>query len=600
MASWQLLIGPYPATGDYSQYVTDFRDLSFNFSLRQRGSTCRIPLDIWNKAIARPRAFNEVRVLYPDGTTLFGGVIMIVTQQATGNPLLMHYELDCVDYTRWLDHVPAGSASYPDGSIKGDVTIEHLDDAIREIIRDWATNPLSPSFGHRGPGAPITTSSVQAFSLNYPGYDPNYISVSAAIDFLCKQFNIVWFLDQDRDLHTYLPDGTNPATGTLIAPLAPIPMNTSSVTWHDQDPIQPTTRTAAAGIMPTWDYDNDPVRSTGTATAGGSTTLTDSGAAWTVNQWAGGTITITSGTGAGQSKPIASNTATVITVATPWPIQPNATSRYELVLYPGHDLEIVEDGSNTLSGVHVRDYSALSTTKMAQALGTGDGIKTFFPLNHQPADPAHTTATVGGATYSVSNPRGSKSMLTEYVDGQPTDPSPGDDCYVCTTNNGIRFGVPPPAGQAVTATYNYYYPDAQAGPSSALAQIIAAREGFGPGYYYYVIANQTFTAPITINEGIPPSEAAMELALKRFARIPIAANFTSRLPKWRVGQVFYIKSPNRGDTADSELYGSPAYPFTGWGATFGQRFFVTDLTIRITGEATVSCEVRAMNTLWGN
>src|SRR5581483_19254 len=205
MATFRLLIGPYPAAGDYSQYVTDFRQLSFDFSLRQRGSTCRIPVEIFNKAIARPKAFNEIRVLYPDGTTLFGGVVMVVSQKPTGNPLLMHYDLDCVDYTRWLDHVPAGNGSYPDGSLKGAVALEHLDDAIKELIRDWVTNSLSPSFGHPGPQAPVTNNSVQAFSfLNYSGYDPNFVPVSAAIDFLCKQFNVVWYIDQDRDLHVYL------------------------------------------------------------------------------------------------------------------------------------------------------------------------------------------------------------------------------------------------------------------------------------------------------------------------------------------------------------------------------------------------------------
>jgi len=51
---------------------------------------------------------------------------------------------------------------------------------------------------------------------------------------------------------------------------------------------------------------------TGTATAGGASTLTNSGKAWTTNQWTNFQIRITAGTGIGQIRTIASNT--IITV----------------------------------------------------------------------------------------------------------------------------------------------------------------------------------------------------------------------------------------------------------------------------------------------
>jgi hypothetical protein len=53
----------------------------------------------------------------------------------------------------------------------------------------------------------------------------------------------------------------------------------------------------------------------GTATAGAVGTLTDSNATWTVNQYANSDVIIVSGTGAGQRRRIASNTATVLTLA---------------------------------------------------------------------------------------------------------------------------------------------------------------------------------------------------------------------------------------------------------------------------------------------
>lgn len=58
-----------------------------------------------------------------------------------------------------------------------------------------------------------------------------------------------------------------------------------------------------------------PLVTSGKATAGSTTTLTDSGAAWGTTQWVGYTVNITAGTGSGQTAVITSHTATVLTFA---------------------------------------------------------------------------------------------------------------------------------------------------------------------------------------------------------------------------------------------------------------------------------------------
>jgi hypothetical protein len=68
----------------------------------------------------------------------------------------------------------------------------------------------------------------------------------------------------------------------------------------------------------------------GTATAGGASTLDNSAKTWTVNQWTNYQIRITAGTGAGQIRTIASNTATQITVSAAWTTSPDATSQYSI------------------------------------------------------------------------------------------------------------------------------------------------------------------------------------------------------------------------------------------------------------------------------
>lgn len=67
---------------------------------------------------------------------------------------------------------------------------------------------------------------------------------------------------------------------------------------------------------------------TGTATAGGASTLTNSAKAWTINQWTNYQVRITAGTGIGQIRNIASNTGTVLTTSAAWTTTPDATSQY--------------------------------------------------------------------------------------------------------------------------------------------------------------------------------------------------------------------------------------------------------------------------------
>ncbi len=100
---------------------------------------------------------------------------------------------------------------------------------------------------------------------------------------------------------------------------------------------------------------------TGTATAGGATTLTDSGKAWTTNEYAGFELRITSGTGSGQRRSIASNTGTVLTVSTAWATNPDSTSVYGI--FRPLDTKLVWDAGegcfNTLAAT-VKPFSEIS------------------------------------------------------------------------------------------------------------------------------------------------------------------------------------------------------------------------------------------------
>jgi len=82
----------------------------------------------------------------------------------------------------------------------------------------------------------------------------------------------------------------------------------------------------------------------GTATAGASTTLTDSTKSWATNRWANYVVRILHGTGRGQTRIIASNTATVLTVQNAWDTNPDSTSVFAIQANP-ETLYLVSGGN---------------------------------------------------------------------------------------------------------------------------------------------------------------------------------------------------------------------------------------------------------------
>jgi hypothetical protein len=88
----------------------------------------------------------------------------------------------------------------------------------------------------------------------------------------------------------------------------------------------------------------------GTATGGATTTLTDTGKAWGVNQHRGNLLRITGGTGSGQVKHIALNTATLLTISGSdgvWPTTPASGSTYIIYEGPPVTTQKATSGSTT-------------------------------------------------------------------------------------------------------------------------------------------------------------------------------------------------------------------------------------------------------------
>ena len=105
----------------------------------------------------------------------------------------------------------------------------------------------------------------------------------------------------------------------------------------------------------------------GTATGGATSTLTNTAKSWAVNQWTNFQIRIVSGTGAGQVRTIASNTATVITVGSAWTTTPDSTSNYAI---EGNDDYLYLLGNNAVT---LYRYSIGGNTWAVMTPGTARG-----------------------------------------------------------------------------------------------------------------------------------------------------------------------------------------------------------------------------------
>jgi hypothetical protein len=139
---------------------------------------------------------------------------------------------------------------------------------------------------------------------------------------------------------------------------------------------------------PSWVGSDYRAFATGTATAGGASTLTNSAKTWTTNQWTNYQVRIVSGTGAGQIRTIASNTGTVLTTSAAWTTQPDATSVYSI---EGNDDFIYYLGSNAVTlfrySISAGTWTTLSPTA---ARGAAPGVGMSGHWIHEATDAAWT------------------------------------------------------------------------------------------------------------------------------------------------------------------------------------------------------------------
>jgi hypothetical protein len=138
----------------------------------------------------------------------------------------------------------------------------------------------------------------------------------------------------------------------------------------------------------------------GTATAGTSTTLTDSTKSWTTNRWANYVVRILHGTGIGQTRVIASNTATALTVQNAWTTTPDTTSVFAIQGNP--EALYLVSGGNAAILMHNMD-SQVATFGRQQDWGIARGASATVGA-HLPVAIASATWAANVATITTAHP----------------------------------------------------------------------------------------------------------------------------------------------------------------------------------------------------
>jgi hypothetical protein len=164
---------------------------------------------------------------------------------------------------------------------------------------------------------------------------------------------------------------------------------------------------------PSWQGEGYAAFATGTATAGGASTLTNSAKTWTVNQWTNYQVRIVSGTGAGQIRTIASNTATALTTSAAWTTPPDATSVYSI---EGNDDFIYYMGSAAVTlfrySISAGTWTTLSPTA-ARAAAPAVGMSGHWVWEATDAAWTNESAILNGR-YIYSFRGGAGAVLDRY------------------------------------------------------------------------------------------------------------------------------------------------------------------------------------------
>lgn len=179
---------------DRSKYV-DWRSLVVSTILTQQVDTANFDIKYFGSRDFVPTEGQDVKI-YVDSTVLFAGVIATIEIKVEAS-MTRVYSVQCVDYTRLLDHkLVIDTYSSQTGAA-----------IIQDIISTYC-----PGF--------TSTNVVCPLTVNYIAF--NYEQPSQCIKQICELFNYDWYIDENKDVHVFAkeaiaaPYDIEDDTGTYI------------------------------------------------------------------------------------------------------------------------------------------------------------------------------------------------------------------------------------------------------------------------------------------------------------------------------------------------------------------------------------------------
>lgn len=145
-------------------------------NLNERVDTLTFKVRTYGAKTFVPEINDDVQ-LVEDGTTIFGGVIVAISQSTQRK--IVEYEITCKDYAQYLD--------------RQIVTERYEDSTLYDIVDDLITN-YSTGF---------TINNVGGASLNINSVAFNRITLSECFKKLSKLTNYSWYVDYDKDIHFF-------------------------------------------------------------------------------------------------------------------------------------------------------------------------------------------------------------------------------------------------------------------------------------------------------------------------------------------------------------------------------------------------------------
>jgi hypothetical protein len=245
--------------------------------------------------------------------------------------------------------------------------------------------------------------------------------------------------------------------------------------------------------------------SSGSNTAG---TLNDTTQAWAINEFVGGAVQIIAGTGAGQIRRIATNTATIISLDFPWATIPDATSQYDVYQVKAQGNKFVnirQEGSATSNFVFA--FPDSSDTEITQTSVQSNGgfaddrscspYNKFFGQSRTLLQ--HTFLNPGAAANINAYPKSSVfggvklagQYVVDFVFVECTAVSHGDVANITVDCGGVTVGSGSP-------TFGISVPDGESAGSAFPVLTRVQKSGSNDGIFLNLQTGAAFSAGVSV------------------------------------------------------------------------------------------------------